>query len=344
MYCYIDALKDVTTTVLSYFGCSEAIAITLHCDMPGTEHRRLIENNLDVLDMFYVQGMSKTINLYVDISHSIRMEDGGDRNKIGDGNGGDGNNGGDGVHTVDVDEEYHEDNVYMFSDEDRDWNATVNEINISDGTESLSDEDNEELNENDDDVLSDYRSGDDEVRYFSSDDEFDGEVDWMDDEEMTGFKIVRDQNEKVRVTAHCAAEGCPWRIRSSPLPDRITYKIKTLVANHTCSRMNQNNETTSTSIANKLVNNFKDNPHMGLDTMQVKLNKLFGIEASRMQLYRAKRRCKEELEGDHGSQYVLQPTYAEEIKKTNPGNLAVINYDLPLTPISENGEEPDPIP
>ncbi|GMP67900.1 hypothetical protein CsSME_00027725 [Camellia sinensis var. sinensis] len=78
--------------------------------------------------------------------------------------------------------------------------------------------------------------------------------------------------------------------------------------------------------------------------MHVKLNKLYGIEASRMQLYRAKRKCKEELEGDHGSQYVLLPTYVEEIKKTNPGSLAVINYEMPPTPVLEDGEEPDPTP
>ncbi|KAL7194172.1 hypothetical protein ACSBR1_034561 [Camellia fascicularis] len=35
----------------------------------------------------------------------------------------------------------------------------------------------------------------------------------------TGFKIVRDKNEKSRVTAHCAAEGCPWRINASLLLD-----------------------------------------------------------------------------------------------------------------------------
>ncbi|KAL7220344.1 hypothetical protein ACSBR2_013260 [Camellia fascicularis] len=179
MYCYIDALKDVTATVISRIACSEAIAITLHCDMPGTKNRRLIENDLDVLDMFYLQGRSKTIYLYVDIVYSLEMEDGGDRNDVGDRN-----SGGDGVHTMDVDEEYHEDNVYGFSDDDRDWNATVDDEHESNSTESLCDDGNEESNKDNDDVLSDYQSGDDEVRYSSSDDEFDGEVDWMDDEEM----------------------------------------------------------------------------------------------------------------------------------------------------------------
>ncbi|GFS38210.1 hypothetical protein Acr_00g0056250 [Actinidia rufa] len=34
-----------------------------------------------------------------------------------------------------------------------------------------------------------------------------------------GFKLVRDKNEKVRVTAHCGSDGCEWRIHASPLPD-----------------------------------------------------------------------------------------------------------------------------
>ncbi|CAL5403478.1 unnamed protein product [Camellia sinensis] len=389
MYCYIDALKDVTATVLSHISCSEAIAITLHCDMSGTDRRRLVENDLDVLDMFYVQGRSKTINLYVNIEYSIGMSDGGHKSNVGNEN-----HGVDAVdveqdyHTVDVDEEYHQDNVYGFSDEDRDWNATAEDENQSDTNEILSDDDNE--CSSDDAELSDYQSGDDEVPYSTTDDDYDDEANCLDDEDMrfpgmeydgtyngkepymnqdgevvleegmifpevntfratlrdytvqTGFKIVRDKNEKSRVTAHCAAEGCPWRIHASPLPDGITYKIKILVPTHTCSRMNTNTEATSAWIAKKMVESFKDNPHMGLDTMQMKLNKMFGIEASRMQLYRAKRRCKEELEGDHGSQYVLLPTYASQINKTNPGSLVVINYDIPSTPVSEDGEQPDP--
>ena len=37
----------------------------------------------------------------------------------------------------------------------------------------------------------------------------------------TGFKIVRIKNKKSRVTAHCAAVGCPWRIHTSPLLDGV---------------------------------------------------------------------------------------------------------------------------
>ncbi|CAL5435989.1 unnamed protein product [Camellia sinensis] len=185
MYCYIDALKDVTATIPSYISCSETIAITLHCDMPGTDTRRLVENDLDVLDMFYVQGRSKTINLYVDITYSIGMSDGGHKSDVGNEN-----HRVDAVdveqdyHIVDVDEEYHEDNVYGFSDEDRDWNATAEDENQSDGYEILSDHDNECSSEDDDAELSDYQSGDDEVPYSTIDDDYDDEADCLNDEEM----------------------------------------------------------------------------------------------------------------------------------------------------------------
>ncbi|KAL7195141.1 hypothetical protein ACSBR1_035374 [Camellia fascicularis] len=61
----------------------------------------------------------------------------------------------------------------------------------------------------------------------------------------TGFKIVRDKNEKSMITAHCSADGCPWRIHASPLLDGITYKIKTLIPQYICSRLNQNTKATS---------------------------------------------------------------------------------------------------
>ncbi|KAG5553271.1 hypothetical protein RHGRI_011210 [Rhododendron griersonianum] len=48
-----------------------------------------------------------------------------------------------------------------------------------------------------------------------------------------GCKIVRVKNEKSRVTCHCAALGCPWRIHASPLPDGTTYKIRTYHGEHT---------------------------------------------------------------------------------------------------------------
>ncbi|KAL7177397.1 hypothetical protein ACSBR2_030704 [Camellia fascicularis] len=387
MYCHVDLLKDVHDSVLSNIGLIKALAIHLYCDIPGTDKRRMLENDLDVLDMFYMQSVSRIINLYVDVVYSIGCEgeevNAGDEvaveidQSVHDGDG-----------DVDGDDEYHMDDFVGFSDEDLDWNENVDAENESDSTSSeyvLSQDDG--LGE-DDGTLSDYQSGDDVMVYdVSTDDDLDDEPicrpkrrDFngkqfhtpYDDKEPylnpkgevvlekgmiftdvnnfraslkdciveTGFKIVRDKNEKSRVTAYYATEGCPWRIHVSPLPDGITYKIKTLVPQHTCSRLNQNTKATSDWIAKKLAGSFKENPDMGLDTMQGKLNKMYGIDALKMQLYRAKNICRDEVEGNHGSQYMLLPTYVAEIKKTNLGSFVKINYDNPPKPISE--DEPTP--
>ncbi|KAL7219522.1 hypothetical protein ACSBR2_012558 [Camellia fascicularis] len=47
------------------------------------------------------------------------------------------------------------------------------------------------------------------------------------------------------------------------------------------------------------------------------------------------------MEGNHGRQYVLLPTYDAEIKETNPGSFVKINYDNPPKPILEDQSIPD---
>lgn len=50
-----------------------------------------------------------------------------------------------------------------------------------------------------------------------------------------GFELIRDKNEKVRMTAHYGYEGCEWMVHASPMPDG-SFKVKTCVPNHTCVR------------------------------------------------------------------------------------------------------------
>ncbi|KAL7184762.1 hypothetical protein ACSBR2_026828 [Camellia fascicularis] len=282
MYCHVDLLKDVHESVLSNKGLIEALAIHLYCDIPSTDKRRMLENDLGVLDMFYMQSVSRKINLYVVlfILLGLRLERlmmvGEDAVKM-DHSGEDDDGDGDGDGDVEGDDEYYMDDFVGFSDEDIDWNENVDAENEFDSTSSkyvLSDDDG--LGE-DDGALSDYQSGDDEMVYdVSTDDDLDDESNYRpkrrnfkgkqfhfgyDDKEPylnpqgevvlekemifadvnsfrvalkdyiveIGFKIVRDKNEKSKVIAQCAVDGCPWRIYAFSLLDGITYKIKTLV-------------------------------------------------------------------------------------------------------------------
>ncbi|KAH7860159.1 hypothetical protein Vadar_010052 [Vaccinium darrowii] len=357
-YSYLDLVDDVSDTVLSYIpGKGRLEIVNLFVDVVPS--KEIVEFN-KILEVFevsdndlvggndVVEGGGVGEGIVVDCDERVEREDGVvEDNEMEDG-----------------DEDVGDD-FYGFSDEDRDWNEYEDEHEEGDDDDVSLDE--EEVS-SDDDAISNYQSDDNEgnasdnevsnapkrlkANYFDSSNFGkesylgpQGEV--ILEEKMifsnvdafraalrdytmrTGFKLVRDKNEKARVTAHCAAKGCPWRIHASPLPDGITYKIKKLTGEHNCTRIVQNGDATAPWIAGKLLKHFRENPNMGIDVMQEKLLDMYGIESGRSQLYRARRLCIDKLEGNHENQYMLLPTYADIVRQTNPGSLFKIQYDRP---------------
>ena len=59
-----------------------------------------------------------------------------------------------------------------------------------------------------------------------------------------GFELVRVKNDKTRVTAHCASDGCPWLIYAAITLDEITFRIKTYDSQHTCIRSSKDSNAT----------------------------------------------------------------------------------------------------
>ena len=93
-YSYFELLEDVYTSVLSQLPSNEAVAIRLYCDVPGSDKRRIVDNDLDVLGMFYIQGRSRTVNLFVELEFGVSVLSiegnearDGTGNKAGDGTG-----------------------------------------------------------------------------------------------------------------------------------------------------------------------------------------------------------------------------------------------------------------
>ncbi|KAG5542135.1 hypothetical protein RHGRI_021859 [Rhododendron griersonianum] len=329
-YCYFDLFADVSEKLLSHYLAGLGLAISIFCELPSIGYRIDLNSDKSLIDMFHLDGVPSTLNLFVEVEspNPCQVEHPSEVD-------------GEDVEVVDATQDGH---VYGYNDEDDDWNLDrEGEVKSDDGGRLMV-----EISGVDDEELSDYQSGDDEGNMSSGSDEgtehgtgfdtsYNGKEPYVDcegevvlEEKMIfadvdafraklrdytvekGFKIVRDKNEKARVTAHCDVKGCPWRIHASPLPDGITYQIKTYTPEHTCIRVNHNEDANSTWIAKKLLKDFKENPQLDLDGMQEKLNSRFGIKSYKMQLYRAKRKCMEELEGSHGGQYKLLPTYAVE--------------------------------
>ncbi|GMP87070.1 hypothetical protein CsSME_00039606 [Camellia sinensis var. sinensis] len=53
----------------------------------------------------------------------------------------------------------------------------------------------------------------------------------------------------------------------------------------------------------------------------------YGLETTRMQLYRGKRKAIEAIEGNHAKAYTKLPMYVAEVLRTNPGSLVKIERE-----------------
>ncbi|KAH7865615.1 hypothetical protein Vadar_008928 [Vaccinium darrowii] len=301
MYSYMDMLQDVNETVVSKMPSNIGAAITVVYEFPGTGYRIELGSDKADMDLFSMKGVPPKLNLFVEVETPVAtvypdVGDGSDVEELSD------------YQSRDDEGRYSSDGEAKIESKGKGVAATS-----SYGKEPYVDGEGEVVLERHM-IFEDVNAFRAKLRDYTVE---------------KGFKIVRDKNEDARVIAHCAALGCKWRIHASPMFDGITYQIKSLPNEHTCIRHNQNDEATSTWISKKLLQSFKENPQLTLDAMQEKLHSKYGLEASHSQLYRAKRKCQDVLEGNHGEQYNLLPTYAMEVRKTNPGSLFKMQYDRP---------------
>lgn len=137
-----------------------------------------------------------------------------------------------------------------------------------------------------------------------------------------GFEMVREKNEKSRVTVSCKGEGCTWRLHASPTPDCKTFKIKTYTSEHSCLRSSKFKDATSAWVAAKLLHKFAAQPNKSKAGIEEDLRSEFGITGlSPMKLFRARQKAKTMLHGDHGMQYAKLRLYGEMVLKYNPGSI-----------------------
>ncbi|KAK1311188.1 hypothetical protein QJS10_CPA08g00636 [Acorus calamus] len=86
-----------------------------------------------------------------------------------------------------------------------------------------------------------------------------------------GVKYIK--NDKFRVTAKCQGVDYPWRIHASVIQDNVTFEVKTLMSDHSCTSVNKvgNEMATSSWLATKLVPILHRTPEMSASKMKMEL-------------------------------------------------------------------------
>ncbi|XP_027182476.1 uncharacterized protein LOC113780894 [Coffea eugenioides] len=142
-----------------------------------------------------------------------------------------------------------------------------------------------------------------------------------------GFHIKRLKNEKTRCTAICDVAGCTWRIHASPIANSVTFMIKTYTHEHTCVMDNKNRKATFDWMAKKLIA-VRTYPNLSRKGIEAEMLK-YGVHPNKQQVYRAKQKAREEIEGTHSESYSKLSKYVVLLRQHNPGNVYKIHYDRP---------------
>ncbi|KAK3224560.1 hypothetical protein Dsin_011585 [Dipteronia sinensis] len=106
------------------------------------------------------------------------------------------------------------------------------------------------------------------------------------------------------------------------------FMIKTLNDKHTCPRSNKNRHANSAWLSRRYTNQLRRGGNFKMSHFLSQLRKDYVEQPSRSQVYRAKLKAGEIIEGSLSTQYAKLWDYAEELKKTNPGSTVVIDTEL----------------
>ncbi|XP_051120589.1 uncharacterized protein LOC127244200 [Andrographis paniculata] len=140
------------------------------------------------------------------------------------------------------------------------------------------------------------------------------------------FEIQTVKSDKMRFTAKCASEGCPWRVHAAKLPGVPTFTIRTIHSEHTCGGIDHlgHQQASVQWVASSVEQRLRENPHCKPKEILEEIHREYGITLSYKQAWRGKERFMASLRGSFEEDYRLLPQYCNQIRRTNPGSLASV--------------------
>ena len=141
------------------------------------------------------------------------------------------------------------------------------------------------------------------------------------------FEMQTLKSDKTRFTAKCASVDCPWRIHCARLPGVPTFSIRTIHGSHTCGGILHlgHHQASVEWVAEAVKETLRENPHCKPKEILEEIHQVHGITLSYKQAWRGKERVMATVRGSFEEDYRLLPRYCDEIRRTNPGSIAVVN-------------------
>ena len=132
-------------------------------------------------------------------------------------------------------------------------------------------------------------------------------------------------NEKKKISVHCK-NNYGWRCYASMVT--CTFEIKTLNPECTYPLSFQNEQVTSTYIANRYLEDFSKNSNLEVSGFKHHVMQQISIDLSLSQVYRLRKTATGLITGNEEFQYSLLRDYAEMIRRTDVGSNVILQIEM----------------
>ena len=134
-----------------------------------------------------------------------------------------------------------------------------------------------------------------------------------------GWGIKFKKNDKKRVRAVCQ-EGCKFVAYLAKISREMSYQLKTLNLEHTCSRSYKNPRCTAKFLAKKLVKKVRRHPELKVAEIQDAVHEKYVVQISASKASRARGQAHEFVDGSYIEQYNKLWDYCAELRRSSPGS------------------------
>ncbi|CAJ2671965.1 unnamed protein product [Trifolium pratense] len=140
--------------------------------------------------------------------------------------------------------------------------------------------------------------------------------------------VYLEKNEKHRIVVKCD-KGCSFYMRVSKPIHKSFYQVVTLEKTHTCYKYNaKNRQAKPKLLAKKFMSILRHTPNMKIRALQDEARTRWSVMLSRHQVYRAKTKALEMIEGGCIDQYKHLRSYGDELMTSNRGSTVIIKSEM----------------
>jgi hypothetical protein len=146
-----------------------------------------------------------------------------------------------------------------------------------------------------------------------------------------GKDIVFTKNDGDWVIGVCMsrAKGCHWRVYGSLVTGERAFMLKSLNPKHQCTRCYKSSIVTSRWITEIMIYKFRTQPNYPIAALFDDVKRKLNMDVTARQLYRAKVKAKEQIEGKHMEQYKWLWDYCAKVRQINRGSTMLMKVERP---------------